>query len=117
MNYSLPKKRHCSSFDNDIPGLPRKRFVSEESFAKDMAAMSLDPGKLTTTNTSKKNHFKNKSCIDQPVPIQHIFADTEMVLDMHGKPIIDIDQNGLPIEIRPGDNKPRIPQFVLQNPE
>lgn len=41
---SPPKKRHHHSFDSDMPpfGLPRKKFISEESFAKDMAAMSLD---------------------------------------------------------------------------
>lgn len=50
---SPPKKRHHQSFDSDIPplGLPRKKFISEESFAKDMAAMSLD---TTTTNSKYK---------------------------------------------------------------
>jgi hypothetical protein len=41
-----------------------------------------------------------------------------MLLDSNGnQPIIDIDQNGLPMELRPGENKLRIPQFVLENSE
>lgn len=44
--------------------------------------------------------------------------NTYMTLDTtNGKPLIDIDANGLPVELRPGENKPRIPQFVLENPE
>lgn len=40
-----------------------------------------------------------------------------MSLDANGRIIINVDQNGLPMEIRPGENKPRIPTFVLENPE
>lgn len=40
-----------------------------------------------------------------------------MSLDANGQVIIDVDENGLPMEIRPGENKPRIPTFVLGNSE
>lgn len=40
-----------------------------------------------------------------------------MPLDTNGKPMIDLDRNGLPVEIRPGENKPRVPDFVLKNAE
>ncbi|KAG2236220.1 hypothetical protein INT48_008580, partial [Thamnidium elegans] len=43
--------------------------------------------------------------------------DSIMTLDSNGKPIINVDRNGLPMEIRPGENKPRIPDFVLKNSE
>lgn len=48
MNSHSPKKRgHDNSLEYDGPpyGLPRKKFISEESFASEMAAMTLDPSK------------------------------------------------------------------------
>lgn len=46
-HYRTHKKR-LQSDDLEISsfGLPRKKFISEESFAKEMAAMSLDPSKF-----------------------------------------------------------------------
>jgi hypothetical protein len=40
-----------------------------------------------------------------------------MPLDTNGKTLLDVDQNGLPMELKPGDNKFRIPDFVLKNTE
>ncbi|CAO3616341.1 unnamed protein product [Mucor hiemalis] len=113
-NSSPPKKRHHNSFDSDMPplGLPRKKFISEESFAKDMAAMSLDtmtPAMMQQTQQSSTQDEEEEEEED---------LNTYMTLDTtNGKPLIDIDANGLPVELRPGENKPRIPQFVLENPE
>lgn len=46
-HYHAHKKR-LQSDDLEISsfGLPRKKFISEESFAKEMAAMTLDPSKF-----------------------------------------------------------------------
>jgi hypothetical protein len=43
---SHKKRGHAPSFDDvelSSSSLPRKRFISEESVARDMAAMSLNP--------------------------------------------------------------------------
>lgn len=42
-------------------------------------------------------------------------ANDSMYMDTNGKPIFDNDANGLPIEVRPGESKPRIPDFVLDS--
>ncbi|KAI8056433.1 hypothetical protein BDF21DRAFT_430801 [Thamnidium elegans] len=114
--YNLQKKRcHRSSFESDQPsfGLPRKKFISEESFAKEMAAMSLepivDPNRFPEARAS--NTYYNLSDEEEEE------NDSIMTLDSNGKPIINVDRNGLPMEIRPGENKPRIPDFVLKNSE
>jgi hypothetical protein len=39
---SSHKRLHRTSFDFDCDSLPKKRFISEENFAREMAAMSLD---------------------------------------------------------------------------
>ncbi|GAA5798155.1 hypothetical protein HPULCUR_003555 [Helicostylum pulchrum] len=121
--YNLQRKRcHRSSFDSDQPpfGLPRKKFVSEESFAKEMAAMSLepivDPNRPQEINFSRaSNTYYNIS--DDEEEEEEEVNDSMMTLDSDGKPIINVDRNGLPMEIRPGENKPRIPDFVLKNSE
>lgn len=39
-------------------------------------------------------------------------------MDINGKKaIVDNNLNGLPLELRPGEHKPRIPDFVLENSE
>ncbi|KAI9351688.1 hypothetical protein BD770DRAFT_445765 [Pilaira anomala] len=131
-SYSLPKKRnHRISFDSDMSqvNLPRKKFISEESFAKDMAAMSLDPvvnsNRLRETNFSHANNadILELGLADDEEEGEEEEEDEEeeeedmMPLDTNGKPIIDLDRNGLPVEIRPGENKPRIPDFVLKSTE
>jgi hypothetical protein len=40
-----------------------------------------------------------------------------MILDNDGKPLFDVDRNGLPMEMKPGDNKFRVPDFMLSNSE
>ncbi|KAI8990755.1 hypothetical protein BDF20DRAFT_789142, partial [Mycotypha africana] len=34
---------------------------------------------------------------------------------LNGKTVYDSDVNGLPLEMRAGESKPRIPEFVLKN--
>ncbi|KAG2204959.1 hypothetical protein INT47_002583, partial [Mucor saturninus] len=97
------KRAHDNSLEYDGPpyGLPRKKFISEESFAREMAAMTLDP-----------MHPQVYQFTEDPSSEPEF-----MSLDANGQVIIDVDENGLPMEIRPGENKPRIPNFVLGNPE
>jgi hypothetical protein len=48
-------KRLDHPYDSEdyMNGLPRKKFISEESFANEMAAMSLDSSKNSITFQSK----------------------------------------------------------------
>lgn len=40
-----------------------------------------------------------------------------MPIDTGDKLLFDVDRNGLPMELKPGDNKFRVPDFVLNNSE
>jgi hypothetical protein len=59
-NYISPQyhahKKRLQTDDLELStfGLPRKKFVSEESFTKEMAAMSLDTGKFLIIDKQRK---------------------------------------------------------------
>lgn len=53
-NGSHKRLDHPYDSEDFITGLPRKKFISEESFANEMAAMSLDSSKNSFTFQSKK---------------------------------------------------------------
>ncbi|KAI7898250.1 uncharacterized protein BX663DRAFT_462253 [Cokeromyces recurvatus] len=142
MNYSNntvyhKKRSHAPSYDDiDIAPsgiIPKKRFISEESFAKDMAAMSLDssneylPQQLIQpyqptcyqfdNNIDKTELTKNKIRIDDIDQFlcddeDNSFIDNMEEITTEQKRLID---NGLLLELKPGDKKPRIPDFVLAN--
>ncbi|KAI8090074.1 uncharacterized protein B0P05DRAFT_529230 [Gilbertella persicaria] len=101
MNFYDNKKRP-SAEEIASDGLPRKRFISEESFAKDMAAMTLD-----STNNNNNNNNNNVIRINN---IDQFLAEDEFMQT-------DTVQTGLPLQWKPGDKKPHIPDFVLNQSE
>ena len=45
-------------------------------------------------------------------------SNNTIYMDINGKKaIVGSNLSGLPLELRPGDYKPRIPDFVLENSE
>ncbi|KAL9551785.1 hypothetical protein PS6_004843 [Mucor atramentarius] len=151
-HYRAHKKR-LQSDDLEISsfGLPRKKFISEESFAKEMAAMTLDPNLQQQQQQQQQqqlqqqqqqyyqfynNRFGSNSSSSPTMPqnknvvrIDHLSDDEDeddaemrsdnvVYMDINGKKaIVDANLNGLPLELRPGEHKPRIPDFVLENSE
>ncbi|CAO0800140.1 unnamed protein product [Mucor circinelloides] len=143
-HYHAHKKR-LQSDDLEISsfGLPRKKFISEESFAKEMAAMTLDPNLQLQQQQQQQqyyqfynNRFGSNSSSSPTMPqnknvvrIDHLSDDEDeddaemrsdnvVYMDINGKKaIVDANLNGLPLELRPGEHKPRIPDFVLENSE
>ncbi|KAK4515105.1 coq1 putative hexaprenyl diphosphate synthase [Mucor velutinosus] len=147
-NYTSPHyhahKKRLQSDDLEISsfGLPRKKFISEESFAKEMAAMTLDPNLQLQQQQQQQqyyqfynNRFGSHSSPSTSMPqnknvvrIDHLSDDDDdedsvemkpgnmVFIDINGKKaIVDETLNGLPLELRPGEHKPRIPDFVLEN--
>ncbi|KAI8636773.1 hypothetical protein BD408DRAFT_425551 [Parasitella parasitica] len=144
-HYQAHKKRlQSEDFELSSFGLPRKKFISEESFANEMAAMSLHPSLQTQQQQqqqqyyqfygnrfesnfnplSTRQHDKNVVRIDHLSDDENEDTDIQMqsndtiYVDVNGKKaIINGYLNGLPLELRPGEHKPRIPDFVLKDPE
>ncbi|KAI9262101.1 hypothetical protein BY458DRAFT_557229 [Sporodiniella umbellata] len=131
-------KRHFDS-ENALYDLPRKKFILEESFASDLAAMSL----YSRENCKFKVYMKlsaNSFAKDSQAPSQSIEKPTNLnknivrVEDINqflsenydsektyssvcGSSKICTDDSGLPFEIAPGDERPKVPHFVLRGPE
>ncbi|OAC98336.1 hypothetical protein MUCCIDRAFT_115252 [Mucor lusitanicus CBS 277.49] len=150
-NYASPHyhahKKRLQSDDLEISsfGLPRKKFISEESFAREMAAMTLDPTDLQLQQQQQQQQYRqfynsrfgsySNPSTTMPqnknvVRIDHLSDDDDdeddagmrsnnvVFMDINGKKaIVDGNLNGLPLELRPGEHKPRIPDFVLENSE
>lgn len=50
--------------------------------------------------------------------VAEVRSGNVVFMDINGKKaIVDGNLNGLPLELRPGEHKPRIPDFVLENSE
>ncbi|CEG63608.1 hypothetical protein RMATCC62417_00725 [Rhizopus microsporus] len=124
-------KRLDHPYDSEdfMHGLPRKKFISEESFANEMAAMSLDSSKNSITFQRDPNEryiydinnniTSNKNVVRIDDINQFLEEQEEendmMPLVVDHTILIDDDACGLPLELNPGNSKPKIPQFVLSN--
>ncbi|RCH95970.1 hypothetical protein CU098_011326, partial [Rhizopus stolonifer] len=126
MQENCHKRIH--DIENNVYESPRKKFILEENFAKDMAAMSL------YSNDSKK-YTENQKTLSSKLPIVNQSKNVVRIDDMNQflaenqdkedfMPIVvdhkiwvDDGDSGLPLEICPGDERPRVPGFVLRNSE
>lgn len=167
--HSHKKRLQTDDLELSSYGLPRKKFISEESFTKEMAAMSLETGRLLIIDKQRESRLTvyitdlqlkqqqeqqqqqqqyfqyyndrfRSNFIPSPtiqhdknvIRIDHLSDDDEdeynkdtqiqsnnmIYMDINGKKaIVDNNLNGLPLELRPGEHKPRIPDFVLENSE
>ncbi|KAI9472008.1 MAG: hypothetical protein EXX96DRAFT_343922 [Benjaminiella poitrasii] len=136
-SYSYDKKRTHVPSNEDLETspsdtIPRKRFISEENFAKDMAAMSLDSSNEFLPQSIPMYQSVYYQFYNPQIPPQ-----TENTNDPNIIRIDDLDQflsddeenssymetneqgrlidQGLLLELKPGEKKPRIPDFVLSN--
>ncbi|CAO3685525.1 unnamed protein product [Rhizopus stolonifer] len=126
MQENCHKRIH--DIENNVYESPRKKFILEENFAKDMAAMSLysnDSKKYTENQRILSNkppivdQNKNVVRIDD---INQFLAENQdkedfMPIVVDHKIWVDDGDSGLPLEICPGDERPRVPSFVLRNSE
>ncbi|KAG1459109.1 hypothetical protein G6F46_002516 [Rhizopus delemar] len=110
---------------------PRKRLISEENFAKDMAAMSLNhssnrnpkkyDGRRIIYNISNFMQTDKGNNVIRIDDINKFLAENKdddssfMSLAVDHKTFIDDVDSGLPLEIDPGDSKPRVPDFILSD--
>ncbi|KAG0742166.1 hypothetical protein G6F57_002826 [Rhizopus arrhizus] len=124
---------HKRLYDNESIAydFPRKRFISEENFAKDMAAMSLNhssncnpkkhDGRRTIYNISNFMQTDKGNNVIRIDDINKFLAENKdddssfMSLAVDHKTFIDDVDSGLLLEIDPGDSKPRVPDFILSD--
>lgn len=103
----------------------RKKYITEQ-FAREMAAMSLSqqdqwqhynhftpPPPTTTTATSAINPTMDTTPPSSPPPQQHL--EQSLKKDDQDISLVKTKVNGtyLPLEQRPGDERLRIPDFIL----
>ncbi|OBZ91627.1 hypothetical protein A0J61_00353 [Choanephora cucurbitarum] len=137
--YPIVHKKRPSTEDQEASsfGLTRKKFISEESFAKDMAAMTLNSMQQQVHEQQYQANYQQYGIMQYSFPSnnKHVIhinnmdqfldndeEDTEVIDASHvihtendGRQAIV--ENGLPLVWTPGDKKPRIPDFVLTQSE
>ncbi|KAI8997579.1 hypothetical protein BDB01DRAFT_771650 [Pilobolus umbonatus] len=118
--HSPLKRLYHISFDNDAydTELPKKRFISEDTFAKELAAMSLDP-KLPTYTERNKYSVRIEDMDDFLEDEQDDSDISNDMVEIDKTTLVESVINGsvLPMELRPGEHKLRIPDFVLHDSE